>query len=59
MVLVDGRVLVEDFRVLTVDEKQVARDAQRAADRVAEAAKEPFESLAKTPLRGMMRRQEL
>ncbi len=59
MVLVDGRVLVEDFRVLTVDEKKVARDAQRAADRVAEAAKEPFESLAKTPLRGMMRRQEL
>lgn len=54
MVLVDGKVLVEDFQVCTVDEKQVVRDAQQAAKRVADAAQTPFARIPDTPLRTMM-----
>lgn len=59
MVLVDGKVLVEDFRVQGIDEKQVVREAQLAADRVAQRAVQPFAAIPATPLRGMMQRGEL
>lgn len=59
MVLVDGNVLVEDFKVCTADEKEVVRAAQQAAQRVAAAAAEPFANIPDTPLRGMMARSEL
>ena len=59
MVLVDGKILVEDFQVRTVDEKEVVRAAQQAARRVAAAAAEPFAHIPDTPLRGMMARGEL
>lgn len=59
MVLVDGKVLVEDFQVRTVDEKQVVREAQQAARRVAAAAGEPFARIPDTPLRAMMAQGKL
>ena len=59
LVMVDGRVLVEDFRVLSVDEKQVVRDAQEAAERVCRAAQEPFSKIPESRLHAMMKNQEL
>ena len=59
LVMVDGRVLVEDFRVLSVDEKQVVRDAQEAVERVCRAAQEPFSKIPESRLHAMMKNQEL
>ena len=59
LVMVDGRVLVEDFQVLSVDEKQVVRDAQEAAERVCRAAQEPFSKIPESRLHAMMKNQEL
>lgn len=42
LVMVDGNILIENFQVLTVDEKQVVRDAQAAVERVCKAAELPF-----------------
>ncbi len=41
--MVDGRILVEDGVVRTVDEKEAMREGQRLADTVWERAKELFE----------------
>lgn len=59
LVMVDGRVLVEDFQVLSVDEKQVVRDAQEAVERVCLAAQEPFSKIPESRLHAMMKNQEL
>ena len=59
LVMVDGRVLVEEFRVLSVDEKQVVRDAQEAVERVCRAAQEPFSKIPESRLHAMMKNQEL
>ncbi len=59
LVMVDGRVLVEDFKVLSVDEKQVVRDAQEAVERVCRAAQEPFSKIPESRLHAMMKNQEL
>lgn len=59
LVMVDGRVLVEDFQVLSVDEKQVVRDAQEAVERVCRAAQEPFSKIPESRLHAMMKNQEL
>lgn len=59
MVLVDGRILVDGFQVISVDEMKVVSDAQEAALRVANAAETTFSKIPDTPLRGMMERGEL
>lgn len=59
LVMVDGRMLVEDFQVLSVDEKQVVRDAQEAVERVCRAAQEPFSKIPESRLHAMMKNQEL
>lgn len=53
-VIVDGRVLIDDYKVLPVDEKTVVREAQSAAQRVCAAAKPAFDKIPDTPLRTMM-----
>ncbi|KAI4440322.1 Atrazine chlorohydrolase [Schaedlerella arabinosiphila] len=59
MVLVDGKVLIDGFKVVSVDEGKVVRDAQEAAFRVAKAAEGPFSRIPDTPLREMMENGEL
>ena len=59
LVMVDGRILVEDFRVLSVDEKQVVRDAQEAVERICKAAEEPFSKIPESKLHAMMQNGEL
>lgn len=59
MVLVDGKILVDGFQVISVDEMKVVSDAQEAALRVANAAETTFSRIPDTPLRGMMERGEL
>lgn len=59
LVMVDGRILVEDFRVLSVDEKQVVRDAQEAVERICKAAEVPFSKIPESKLHAMMQNGEL
>lgn len=59
MVMVDGKVLIDGFKVVSVDEKKVVSDAQEAAARVAKAAEAPFSRIPDTPLCEMMERGEL
>ena len=59
LVMVDGRILVEDFRVLSVDEKQVVRDAQEAVERICKAAEVPFSKIPESRLHAMMQNGEL
>lgn len=59
LVMVDGKIIVQDFKVRTVDEQEIVRQAQQAADRVAEAAKAPFAAVPDTPLRTMMECEQL
>lgn len=59
LVMVDGRVLVEDFQVLSMDEKQVVRDAQEAVERVCRAAQEPFSKIPESRLHAMMKNKEI
>ena len=49
LVMVDGNILIENFQVLTVDEKQVVRDAQAAVERVCKAAELPFSLKSPNP----------
>lgn len=57
--MVDGNILIENFQVLTVDEKQVVRDAQAAAERVCKAAELPFSKIPESRLHRMMQNDEL
>lgn len=41
-VIIDGRVVMEDRRVLTMDEKRVLAEAQRAAEEITERAADDF-----------------
>lgn len=59
MVIVDGKVLIDDFKVLSVDETRVVRDAQEAADQVALSAVSVFQQIPETPLRNMMKNDQL
>lgn len=54
MVLVDGKILVEDFKVCTVDERKVVREAQECAEKIAKEAVKAFASIPDTPLKEMM-----
>jgi 5-methylthioadenosine/S-adenosylhomocysteine deaminase len=58
-VIVDGRVLIDDFKVLPVDEKQVVQEAQEAANRVAAAVVPALEKISGNPLREMMAQDQL
>ena len=53
-VIVDGNVLIDDFKVLPVDEKEVVRQAQDAVRRICSQTVSGFERIADTPLRDMM-----
>lgn len=59
MVMVDGKIIMEDGRLMTVDEKQVIAEAQKEANRIARLTEKPFSDIEDTPLREMMRRGEL
>lgn len=59
LVMVDGNILIENFQVLTVDEKQVVRDAQAAVERVCKAAELPFSKIPESRLHRMMQNDEL
>ncbi|MCR4949755.1 MAG: amidohydrolase [Solobacterium sp.] len=54
MSVIDGRIVMENFKVLTVDEASVVREAQEAADRIAEQAADLFKGMEDTPLMQMM-----
>lgn len=59
MVLVDGEILVEDFKVCTVDENKTVREAQESAERIGRKAEKQFGKIWKTPLKTMMDREQL
>lgn len=59
MVIIDGKTIIEDGVLKTVDEKRVISEAQKEADKIAFLAEEPFSRIKDTPLREMMRRGEL
>ena len=57
-VIIDGKIIVDNFEVLTVDEKQIMRDSMVAAKRVCEAAAPEFFK-KNTPLYHMMKEGKL
>ena len=59
MVLVDGKILIEDFKVCTVDENKTVRDAQESAERIGRKAEKQFGKIWRTPLKTMMDREQL
>lgn len=58
-VIIDGKVLIDDFKVLHIDEKEVVRQAQEAVGRICSAATSGFERIKDTPLRDMMHQGKL
>lgn len=59
MVIIDGKVVIDNYKVISVDEKKVVSDAQQAVLRVSKATVEPFSRIPDTPLREMMNNEEL
>jgi 5-methylthioadenosine/S-adenosylhomocysteine deaminase len=59
MSVIDGQIVMENFRLTTVDEKKVVKEAQEAARRMEPAAAELFAGMKDTPLMRMMERGEL
>ena len=59
MSVIDGRIIMEDRKVLTVNEEEAVREAQKAAERIAAQAAVIFEDMKDTPLMKMMERGEL
>ncbi len=59
MVVIDGRIIMEDYQVKTVNEKIVVSEAQKAAERVEEKTIDLFKGMEDTPLMQMMKRGEL
>ena len=59
MSVIDGRIVMENFRVLTVDEKQVVRDAREAASSLEPEVIRHFAGMQDTPLMRMMKDGEL
>ena len=59
MSVIDGRIIMEDRKVLTVIEEEAVCEAQKAAERIAAQAAVIFEDMKDTPLMKMMERGEL
>lgn len=57
--MIDGRIIMEDRIVKTVDEKTVIAEAQQAADELAPEVTEHYASMKKVPLIRMMENGEL
>lgn len=57
--MIDGKIIMEDYKIKSVDEKQVVLEAQKAANRISKNTEKIFEKIPDTPLRGMMKRGEL
>lgn len=59
LVMVDGKIILQDFKMRTVNEKEIVCQAQKAADRIAKVAKHAFDAVPDTPLRTMMEQAQL
>lgn len=59
LVMVDGKIILQDFKMRTVNEQEIVCQAQEAADRIAKAAKTPFAAVSDTPLHTMMENAQL
>lgn len=57
-VIIDGKVVMENFRLLTLDEKQAVQRANNAAKKVSDLAAEKFNTMD-TPLKAMMENGQL
>jgi 5-methylthioadenosine/S-adenosylhomocysteine deaminase len=59
MSVIDGKIIMENFKVLTVDEETVVREAQEIASGLEAEAAALYENMKDTPLMKMMERGEL
>ena len=59
MSVIDGRIVMENFKVQTVDEKKVVKEAQEAASKMENEVSELFSGMEDTPLMRMMKNGEL
>ena len=59
MSVIDGKIVMENYRLRTVDEKEVVREAQAAASAMEPLVKEHFKGMEDTPLMQKMKRGEL
>lgn len=59
MSVIDGKIIMENFKVLTVDEETVIREAQEIASGLEAEAAALYENMKDTPLMKMMERGEL